>query len=71
MLPIAVDQSAYSQLTHSHRGQAPSYLFTVLCQDNWVNGQYKSAPSLTDTQQIKVWEGACSRSRWISQLILS
>ncbi len=32
MLPIAVDQSAYPQLAHCHREQAPSHLFTVLCQ---------------------------------------
>ncbi len=34
LLPIAVDQSAYPQLTHCHREQAPSHLFTVQCQAN-------------------------------------
>ncbi len=27
LLPIAVDQSAYPQLTHCHREQAPSHIF--------------------------------------------
>ncbi len=33
LLPIVGDQSAYPQLAHRHREQAPSHIFTVLCQD--------------------------------------
>ena len=40
MLPIAVYQSAYLQLTHRHRGQASSHIDSVISQGaTWLEQQ--------------------------------